>query len=275
MSLRANILIATPTGDEKLTSSYTVSLLRLYRTFAAQCPGVDFTVDISSGSDLPFLRNLFASRFLNDPSYTHLLFIDSDMGFSPNLIYKYLTLDKPFVGALCPSREYKFEGAKAALQHAADLDEFTALAVNYICAESLVSERAIGEGGVLDGTPDGAGPKLRIENGVVRATRIGTGITMVTREVLDTIGRQHPDLLLKDGAKRYRDRGVDGPVIQCFTALANDDGEMFSEDISFCERWRRAGGEIWVCVDEPITHVGGQNYRGRYLDRMRKGLFQR
>lgn len=267
MSLRANVMIATPTGDEKLTSSYTVSLLRLYRTFAAQCPGVDFTVDISSGSDLPFLRNLFASRFLNDPSFTHLLFIDSDMGFSPNLIYKYLNLGKPFVGALCPSREYKLEGAKAALEHAASLDEFTALAVNYICAESLVSERGTGDGG--------GAPKLRVEQGFVRATRIGTGITMVTREVLDAIGRRHPDLLLPDGAKRYRDRGVEGPVLQCFTPFANDDGEMFSEDISFCERWRRAGGEIWVCVDEPITHVGGQNYTGRYLDRMRKGLFQR
>ena len=267
MSLQANVMIATPTADERLTSTYTVSLLKLYRTFWTQCPGVNFTLDLSSGSDLPFLRNLFASRFMDDPSFTHLLFIDSDMGFSPSLIYKYLASGKPFVGALCPSREYKFEQAKAALKVSESLEEFTALAVDYICAEALMPENG----------PLGTSrtPKLRIEDGLMRSTRIGTGITLVTREVFDAIARHYPELTLPNGSERYRARGMKGPVLQYFTPFPNDAGEMFSEDIAFCERWRRSGGEVWVCADEPITHVGGQNYTGRYLDRMRKGLFQR
>ena len=47
-------------------------------------------------------------------------------------------------------------------------------------------------------------------------------------------------------------------------------GEIsLSEDFSFCYRWTRLlGRDLWVCVDEPITHLGDFGYQTRYLDRL-------
>ena len=42
-----------------------------------------------------------------------------------------------------------------------------------------------------------------------------------------------------------------------------DDGERLSEDFSFCRRWTRLGGEIWVDPSSEIGHVGTKTYTGR------------
>jgi hypothetical protein len=47
-------------------------------------------------------------------------------------------------------------------------------------------------------------------------------------------------------------------------------GEIsLSEDFSFCYRWTRTlGRDLWVCVDEAVSHLGDFVYQGRYLDRL-------
>ena len=34
------------------------------------------------------------------------------------------------------------------------------------------------------------------------------------------------------------------------------DGERKGEDIAFCKRWRKTGGDIWLLVDAPLSHEG-------------------
>ena len=42
------------------------------------------------------------------PSYTHLLFIDSDMGYAPTLIDKMINFDKPLTGCVYPKRGFDY-----------------------------------------------------------------------------------------------------------------------------------------------------------------------
>jgi hypothetical protein len=74
--------------------------------------------------------------------------------------------------------------------------------------------------------------------------------------------------LLAPATPRYQVLGVRERVFQAFESLPDETGVHLSEDLSFCERWRRIGGEIWACVDETITHVGRMAFEGRYLDRL-------
>ena len=37
------------------------------------------------------------------------------------------------------------------------------------------------------------------------------------------------------------------------------------EDAAFCARWKAIGGEIWVCTNETITHVGRERFVGNFL----------
>jgi len=44
------------------------------------------------------------------------------------------------------------------------------------------------------------------------------------------------------------------------------DGERKGEDIAFCKRWRKTGGDIWLLVDAPLTHEGPYTFSGSYRD---------
>ena len=56
--------------------------------------------------------------------------------------------------------------------------------------------------------------------------------------------------------------------------MDNADGVPLSEDISFCRRWRQAGGEIWADITSPVVHVGRNVQQGNYLDFYKAKLAQ-
>ena len=255
------IMIATPATGGMVTAAFTGSILRIVQTFHAQRPEVGFTLRMTVGSDLSVMRNFLAAAFLADATLTHLLFIDADTAVTPNLVAKYLDFDKPFVGSLYPFRSLDTGRLRAALPLAEDDAEAASVALDYVAADELIP--------LSD-----AEPAFQVTRGFARARRIGTGAMMITKQVLRTLRDTCPHLDLPAGAPAYRALGHDGPVLQCFAPLQSADGSFFSEDMSFCERWTQAGGEIWACVDEVITHVGPHAFTGRYLDRLKRGLFQ-
>ncbi len=255
-------MIATPAAGGMVTAAFTGSIVRIVQAFHEQRPEVQFILRMTVGSDLHVMRNFLAAKFFTDPILTHLLFIDADTAVTPNLVAKYLDFDKPFVGSLYPFRSLDVERLRTTLRLAEQDIEAVSLALNYVAADELIS------------LPDAQHPAFQVTKGFVKANRIGTGALMITKQVLQAIQHACPDLYLPDGAPAYKDLGHHGPVLQCFAPLQSNDGSFFSEDMSFCERWTQTGGEIWACVDETITHVGPHAYVGRYLDRMKRGLFQ-
>jgi hypothetical protein len=49
-------------------------------------------------------------------------------------------------------------------------------------------------------------------------------------------------------------------LIRAFDEIKIGSNPAMSEDTSFCERWRRCGGEIWAAVDFPVGHIGRFNF---------------
>src|SRR5437764_1135587 len=96
------IYIATPCAHEVVTSGYAAALHDIARELARK--GITSVIEVLSFSDLELSRNILASKMFDDPSNTHLLFIDSDMSFSANLISRMIEFDEPFVGAIYPRR---------------------------------------------------------------------------------------------------------------------------------------------------------------------------
>ena len=71
------VLIATPTVQGTATSAYARTLVALTQCLASLGAAYSFmTVD---NADVITARNLLAHAFMQDDSFTHLLFIDSDM----------------------------------------------------------------------------------------------------------------------------------------------------------------------------------------------------
>ena len=67
--------------------------------------GVGFTVETLPNCSLISLgRSIMVHRALKDPSWTHLLWIDSDIEFDPRCVHSLLAEDKDIVGGFYPKK---------------------------------------------------------------------------------------------------------------------------------------------------------------------------
>jgi hypothetical protein len=225
------ILIATPVSGNSCTTSYTEAMVRLARTFQKFRPSIELVGPVFiSTAQVQWARNVAASLVLQDSSFTHLLFVDADTAFEPKLLAKLLDFDKPFVGALYPKRPPGPLGT-------------------FVCEEDVLP-----------------GP---VTDGFLQARQLGTGLLLLQRRVFEQMAARFPELLAPP-SPRYRSAGVREQAFQCFESLVGEDGLYVSEDFSFSRRWREVcGGEIWVCIDEPVSHAGYELAQGRFLDKIR------
>lgn len=94
------LLIGVPCVDyvhTEFVKSLTALILKLQRD------GVDFTLDINPGSLIHIARDKIACKAINK-GYTHILWLDSDMVFGPDLLEDLQFCGKPFVTGICASR---------------------------------------------------------------------------------------------------------------------------------------------------------------------------
>ena len=85
-------VVMTPSHDGKYFHNYTLSLLNLVSSAAQQ--GLSLQVSLQRGESLiTRARNNAVANFLANPQWTHLFWIDSDIGFSPQAVYRLLLSD--------------------------------------------------------------------------------------------------------------------------------------------------------------------------------------
>jgi hypothetical protein len=217
-----NLLIALPTYGSEVKSVCANSLLRLQRTLIEN--RIDHTFMWMEKTDISKARNLFASTMLARPEFTHLAFVDADMEFRPEIHLRMLAADKAFIGCVCPYRKIDLHQLA---QLAKTVDARTAIARSMGFNVSMDDKIAVGT--------------------IVKVRRIGAALTMIRREVFQTLSTS----VRKDNAGTYG-------------FFDHIDG--MSEDYSFCSRWTETGGEIFAVIDEEIGHAGEFVFRGRFLD---------
>ena len=244
------VAIATPTHDGNVTYEYVHSLRDLESEFRKN--QIESTLITLEGTTLAFARNTFASIVMNDKSYTHLLFVDADMGFMPQAVMKLIRSGHAVTGCLCPSRQLNLAKFHAASQSMASPQQAQLIAADYAA------------GAALERNDRG---QYVVQDGFIRTRRIGMGITLIRREVLEELAQKLPELVSTSDKDRYYAKAVNGPVLQCFANIYAD-GVLSSEDASFCKRWVHCGGEIWALIDQTVIHVGRYKYLGNFAKSM-------
>ena len=257
------ILLATPCSGETVTTTYLRTILKLSAQAPRLNPKLSLVVQTLSIADIYKARNFLAASFMADLSFTHLFFVDADIGFEPRLLEKMLRFDRPFVAALYPYRTLNLRRFHDVARQVGDPELAERLALEFVMGQSVVGESV-----------NGAAPTYTVNAGFVRTKTIGAGVMLLKREVFETLKKAHPELMTAPNQMPYSMMGIKEPVLQCFASLQLEDGNFLSEDISFCYRWDRCGGKIWACVDEDVTHVGQTAYRSAYIDRLKHGMFQ-
>ncbi len=261
------ILIATPAYGGQLTTTFCDSIIGLRSHFRENHPHIRFEHNFLSLSLLPVMRNVFANMVMQDDSFTHLLFVDADMGFSPSLIEHMIAADKPMVGAMSPARQFDLEKLHALRGEIADPAVARLVAIDYVSAGSV----EFVDGTMSDGEvrPDSS---LVIDGPCIRVREVGTGILLIKREVFDRLKQRFPDLWCTSIERSYAKFDFTDGVLQCFQPTPDEHGIYDGEDMAFCRRWvQGCGGEIWAVVTETIVHVGPETYVGNFLTKLQHG----
>jgi hypothetical protein len=261
------ILIATPAYGAQVTTTYCEALIGMLSHFREKHPHIRFEYKFLSLSLLPLMRNVFANMVMQDESFTHLLFVDADMGFAPSLIEHMIAAGKPVVGVMPPARRLELEKLHGLPREISDPAIAKLIAIDYVPQGAIeFVDGASRDGELLPSS------HLVIDGPCIRVRCIGTGILLIERSVFDRVAEQYPDLLCEAAESRYGTFGLKGRILQCFEAMPNQYGVYDGEDMAFCRRWvQGCGGEIWAVVTETITHVGPEKFIGNFLTKLQHG----
>jgi hypothetical protein len=110
--------ICMPCYGGMLTESTFMSYIKWSNT--CRQLGLDWTIETMTNESLiSRTRNTLVAKFLNNPTSTHLMFVDADIGWEPWHLLVMLNADKDVIGGLYPMKTMPvkwvvngFEGAK-------------------------------------------------------------------------------------------------------------------------------------------------------------------
>jgi hypothetical protein len=231
----ARIMIASPTPGTVKTA-YMKSVISTMLDLGNRGITCEFVTEEGSSPELQ--RNLLATRFL-ETQCTHLFFVDSDMMFEADLCARMLAAGKPFIGAVCSTRNLDRSRIERALARGASFNDASLFGVNWLFY-------------MRDGET-----QIAVDNGILEVDAVGFGIVLIHRSVFETMAR---DKAVEPQAKTNEQVGGFYNFFASFIP-----GQYISEDISFCKRWRSHGGHVWAFADASIYHTGDFGYGGSYF----------
>lgn len=94
------------------------------------------------------------------------------------------------------------------------------------------------------------------ENGLVEVEGIATGFLRLTRKALQ---------MVSDDSIEYNESHKPKPIKMIFDIVVDEKGELISEDIVFCRKWRKLGGKVWLDPSIKLSHVGTKRWNGDFL----------
>jgi len=190
-------------------------------------------------------RNYLVDEFLRSDS-THLLFIDSDIHFSPQDVVALLALDKDVIGAPYPKKAIKWSSVKKAVVKNPDI-------------ESQMLEKVTGD--YVFNPVKGTAQFTVTEP--LEVLEIGTGFMMIKREVFPKFEEAYPELKYKPDHVGQANFDGSRYIHAYFDTVIDKQSERYlSEDYMFCQWWRNIGGQIWLCPWMKTSHIGTYHFQG-------------
>jgi len=234
-----NLVVATPCFGGQISVLYAASLFKLQRLVRSYSQ-FNFKVLFKDGDALiTRARASLISQFLDDPSATHLLFVDADIGFEPEQVSRLIECGADMCAAIYPIKRIDWDKVKRAIE--ADRPN-PAAALSYVF--EVDDPNAVAAAG-----------------GFVKVRYAGTGFLMIRRQALERMCAHYPQLKYK------RDHSIDAAAASdnrfaLFECMIAEDGTYLSEDFAFCKRWIDMGGEIWADLNSKLNHVGPMAFCG-------------
>lgn len=243
------VYIGTPCYAGLVSHIYMQSVLRLM--MAPPQPGLRLGLLMSAHDSLiTRARNTIVSNFLDKPDATHLIFIDSDIGFEPQDFYRLLALDEDFAAGRYPLKIRNWEKVLAWAKEAPNGTNLESIGLEYVGHPCPVSE-------------------VEARNGFMTGIYAGGGFMMIKRVVLERMIAAYPETKYRKAHTYPKAETPSDNLYNLFECMIDPDtGDYLSEDFTFCRRWRELGGKIWLDTQSALVHVGAHEFRGEPFIKM-------
>ncbi len=231
--------VATPCHGGVLGSLYVRSLLGL--TNLAWSHGFAMQTRFLDGDSLiPRARNRLVAEFMADARWTHLFWIDADIGFAPEAALRLLLAGREVAAGIYPHKDdgWPADGLREALPAGSTRADFEARHASFAFNAN-------------DGVP------LPDADGFAEVLDAPTGFMLIARSVFERMAEAMPEL-------RYTpDDGNPVPHYRFFDVMAEPhNGRYLSEDFAFCRRWQSLGGRVFADLHSRLEHQGLRSYGG-------------
>ena len=245
------LFIATPMYGGMAHGLYIKSALDLQMTMNKYGIETKFSF-LFNESLITRARNYLVDEFLRS-EYTHMMFIDSDIHYSPQDVIALMALDKDVIGGPYPKKSINWSNVAAAARNHPDLEPKE--------LENLVGEYVFN---VVKGTSS-----FQVSD-PLEVLEIGTGHMMIKRHVFEKMKDAYPTIQYKpdhvgqanfDGS-RYIHAYFDTVIDSADSITGGGSERYLSEDYMFCQMWRKIGGTIHLCPWMKTQHIGTYAFTG-------------
>ena len=242
------IMIATPCYGGMIHEPY----LRGLTSLVAQMSGSGLPIHLSTvinESLITRARNELVKHFMMTDC-THLMFIDSDIGFTPEDVLRLVAHDKDIVVGAYPLKGLRWSNLEE-LKDCTDVEEVRRRVTEYVVNFQFSSEENLRAG------------RLDVVDGLIEVKDAGTGFMCIKREVIEKMIKAMPELEYKKEVRFLMNDKDDGTRWAIFDGeIDKEDGRYLSEDYLFCRRWQRLGGKVWLDPEIILTHMGTYAFQG-------------
>src|SRR5271154_6014821 len=170
---KVNLVVATPCFGGQISVLYAASLFKLQKLVRSY-NGINLKILFKDGDALiTRARASLVAQFLDDPSATHLLFIDADIGFEPEQVLRLIECGAEMCAAIYPIKRIDWDKVRSTIETARPNPAAAALKYVFeVDDPNAVAERS----------------------GFVRVRYAGTGFLMIHRVALEKMCAHYPQL---------------------------------------------------------------------------------
>lgn len=247
-------LIVTPCHDGKFFHNYVTSLLNLQHT--ALHLGLRLQFLLMQGESLiTRARNNCVATFLANPEWTHLFWIDSDIGFEPEAALRLLRADYDIAAGVYPLKreDWPEKGLPENMTYEQFLANFQRYTVNARVENGL--------------------DKLDIhiqKDGFIEMSEAPTGFMVIKRAVFEKLMEQYPELKYVPDSFGVEDKGLH---YRFFDVMVDpESGRYLSEDYGFCRLWEGLGNKIYIDAMSNLSHQGMKLYQGDFAASLKRNF---
>jgi hypothetical protein len=247
-------MIALPCYDQLISEPTVMSLIRTVLAFKEI--GLKFSICTMSDSLISRARNQIAAKFLANEEFTHLMFIDCDLGFEGEDIIKMLWHNKEIMTAAYPIKDLKWDLVEKNVKKGIPTEEILENSLRF----------------VVNTVKDGSNGSIKVDNGAIEVYDAGTGFMLIKREVFEKLIDSYPELKYVDDTGGLTGEEKDWSYAFFNSYIDPDTKRFLSEDYGFCRYWQEIEGKVWTDPSVKMMHLGRFKYEATMINWLEKNI---